>query len=1036
MTLSDLSIRRPVLTWVMMLGCVVFGVLGLISLGIDLFPAMEFPRVTVSATLPGATPEGIEADVTEILEEPLGSIPGVREIRSRSAPGTAEIILEFGLATDLDVATQDVRDKVGLTRFQLPPHVEPPYVARAHLGSDAMVLMGPVQTRRSTVEGTEIVKRAVQPVLATIPGVSGVRIFGGRERSIRIWLDGEKLRARGLGTNDVLAAIRREHVEVGAGDLESESLLYGVTTAAEFESLEKLSDLVLREVDGASVRLGDVARIEDGMTDEETIVSFLGESTIGFGVSKQSGANAVAIADEVYRRVDEINKILPPDMELLGKGQIMDISIPIREALAETNFALIVGGLLAVLTVFVFLRRWRPTLIVATAIPLSLITTFGITWMLGFTLNTMTLLAMALAVGVVVDDAIVVLENIERHRESGEGSFEAAHTGTREVAFAATAATVSIAVVFIPAIFVGGIVGNFLGEFGVTVAGSVMVSLFVALTLTPMLAARIPPDRKRTHGRLYRWLGVGFENLERNYRGLLSVALAHRGLTLAIAMLSLIATVGLASRIGGELFPPADTGVLLMDIETRPGTTLRSTRRQIEPLERWLQDQPEVAGVFLVIGMQRINVAFAPPNMGTLVVILEPSEKRERPLEDFVAALRAKSSNFPGLDVRLKTMTTVGAPMFSVDLTGNVPLKDLDEISRHFLSALEENGGFVDLSRGLEIGPPEVRIKLDRDKAAALGIDAETVSTVVRAMIGGLEVASFKEAGNRHSIIVRLEEEDRRTPEAVGRLAVRTRRGDVVELRNFADVTLAASPSSISRIDRQRSVRIEANLAPGKRVSEAIRDAEGIAAEILPEGMRLRLSGQAAQYEESIANLGFALALAIIIIYLVLAAQFESFLHPLTVMLALPLAMVGALGALAAAGMTFNLFSLIGIIMLLGLVTKNSILLVDYANQLRATGLDNVEAMRSAAPVRLRPVLMTAVSMIFGVLPAAVGVGPGSATRQPMALAVAAGMFSSTLLTLVVVPVFYVTLDDVNEGIKRRLRKILGRPAEADLAAH
>ena len=656
--------------------------------------------------------------------------------------------------------------------------------------------------------------------------------------------------------------------------------------------------------------------------------------------------------------------------------------------------------------------------------------------MLGFTLNTMTLLAMALAVGVVVDDAIVVLENIERHRESGEGSFEAAHTGTREVAFAATAATVSIAVVFVPAIFVGGIVGNFLGEFGVTVAVSVMVSLFVALTLTPMLAARIPRARKRARGRLYQRLGVGFENLERSYRGLLSAALARRGLILAVAVLSLIAAVGLASRIGGELFPPGDMGLLLMDLETRPGTTLGSTRRQIEPVERWLRDQPEVAGVFLVIGMQRINVAFAPPNMGTLVAILEPREKRERPLEDFVAALRAKSSSFPGLDVRLKTVTTVGAPMFSVDLTGNVPLKDLDEISRRFVSALEEGGGFVDLTRGLEIGPPEVRIELDRDKAATLGIDAETVSTVVRAMIGGLDVASFKEAGKRHDIIVRLEEEDRRTPEAVGRLAVRTRRGDVVELRNFADVTLAASPSSITRIDRQRSVRIEANLAPEKRVSEAIQDAEGIAGEILPEGMRLRLSGQAAQYRESIANLGFALALAIIVIYLVLAAQFESFLHPLTVMLALPLAMVGALGALAAAGMTFNLFSLIGIILLLGLVTKNSILLVDYANQLRATGLDKVEAMRSAAPVRLRPVLMTAISMIFGVLPAAVGVGPGATTRQPMALAVAAGMFSSTLLTLVVVPVFYVTLDDVNEGIKRRLRKILGRPAEAELAAH
>jgi len=713
---------------------------------------------------------------------------------------------------------------------------------------------------------------------------------------------------------------------------------------------------------------------------------------------------------------------------------LIDFSLPIREAVAETQFALVLGAILATLTVFVFLRRWRPTMIVGAAIPLSLIGAFGAMWIFGFTLNVMTLLALALAVGVVIDDAIVVLENIERHREQGEEAFEAASKGTKEIAFAATAATVSIAVVFLPVVFATGIVGNFLREFGGTVAAAVMISLFVALTLTPMLAARMPPPREREHGSIYHRLEQGFDALERAYRRALDWTLAHRAFTMSFAFVTLLGSCGLGGALGGEFFPPADQGRMIIRFELPPGSTITASRAYMRQVEDWVLDQDDVQSAFGGIGISGPDGP-ATPNMGLLFAILKPRHERDRDAQQLFVDTRAFLDTLPDNNASLSGLQQMGSGGnydFSFDIRGNLALAELDRLADLAITTLRESGGYTDLSKSLKLGLPELRVVPNRAKAAALGVDAASIATVVQSAIGGLDVGTFKEEGRGYDIRVRLEEDGRDTPETIGHLYARSRNGDVVELRNLVDIVEGAAPATITRTGRQRSVEVRANLQ-GRPLGEAIEDAQKIAAD-LPEGVTLELGGSAESMAESAQQFALMLILAIVVIYMVLAVQFESFVHPLTVMLALPLANVGAMGGLylmsltGKPGMTLNLFSLIGIILLFGLVTKNSILLVDYANQLRDRGMEKVEAMRTAAPLRMRPVLMTAISMIFGVLPAALGLGPGSETRAPMGVATAAGMFSSTLLTLLVVPVFYLVLDDGVDWLRAHLRR--RRPAE------
>jgi HAE1 family hydrophobic/amphiphilic exporter-1 len=1028
-TLSDLSIQRPVLTWMMVLALIVFGVLGYNRLGVDHFPSMEFPMVTVTATLEGASPEGMEEDVTDVLEEHLNTIQGIRSLRSTTTQGSASIVVEFALGTDLEAAAQDVRAEVAKARRRLPRELEPPLVSKMNTG-DHPVMWVPFQTTRTQTEASEYIRRHVKPMLETVPGVGGIQMFGRSDRSIRIWVDGEALRARGLTAGDVLAALRREHVEVPGGLVESENVEWSVKTDAEFGSVAELQRLIIAHRGTAPIYLRDVARVEDGESDLRGMARFNGQPTVGVGVMKQSGANTVAVVDEADRRLGMIRPLLPEGITLDPEIGYIDMSTAIRESVAETQFSLMFGGLLAVLVVFVFLRRTRPTLIVAAAIPLSLIGTFGLVWLSGATLNTMTLLGMTLAIGVVIDDAIIVLENIERHRALGKSPREAASVGTREITFAAAAATISVAAVFLPVVFVEGILGNFLGEFGLTVAGAVMISLLVALTLTPMLAARMAPPKEREHGSLFHRLEVGFEWVESHYRQILNWAIDHRGRTMLLAGASMLLAVFFGWRLGGEFFPPSDQGMLMGFIETPPGTTLNATLEYLKRDEDFLLAQPEVRGLFSALGYSGGQRA-AGANHGMLFVNLTPPSTRDRSSLDLVRITREQRGQVPGRNLSIfDPSAMMGGGMsrrqFEVLLRGNLALQELDALGDIMIEKLEQRGGFVNLEKSLKLGQPEVRVFPDRERAAALGVDASTIAQTIQMMIGGLDVGIFKEGGQRFDIRMRLEHADRDNPAEIKDLFVRGRDGQVVELRNLVSIETGAAPSSISRVNRQRSIAISGNLQD-KPLGSAMKDAYAVADEVLPEGVTISPSGQAEAMKESVAQFGVAIGLGLLVIYMVLAAQFESFVHPLTVMLAVPLAMVGALGGLWICQMTLNVFSGIGIILLFGLVTKNSILLVDYANQLRGEGMDKVEAMRTAAPVRMRPVLMTALSMIFGVLPAALGLGPGAETRAPMAVATAAGMFSSMLLTLVVVPVFYIVIDNAVETARDRLLSLIGR---------
>lgn len=1015
MKLVEVAVRRPVLTWMLALALLVFGGLGFVRLGVDQYPDMEFPQAIVTAILDGAAPEGIEEDVTDVLEEHLGTISGVEALHSISFQGIARIIVEFQLGVDLDTAIQDVRDQVAKARRLLPPGVEPPQVEKIRMGTFPILYVPFRSTTRPMVEVSEYVKRHVKPILETVHGVAGVELQGQRDRNVRIWLDADALRARGLAANDVFDALRREHVEIPGGIVEGARVEWSVRTEAEFRSIAALEEMVVVQRGDTQVRLRDVARVEDGTQDVRSVVRYNGVESVVAGIVKQSDANTVAIVDEIRRKLDQITPLLPEGIEVVPPDQLIDFSMNIRESVDETMFALLFGGGLAVFVVMVFLRRVRPTLIIAAAIPLSLIATFGLVWALGYTLNVMTLLGMALAIGVVIDDAIIVLENIERHREEGEEGFTAAITGTREITFAAAAATFSVAAVFIPVAFADGIVRSFLGEFGITVAGSVIISLFVALTVTPMLAARMPPPRAPRPGGVSQALERGFTGLERLYRGTLEWTLTHRTVTILFAVGTFVLAIFLGSRLGREFFPTADGRLVFMQFEMAPGTSLETTTEMLLRNEAYFLELPERLAVFNGIGVTT-STSIGRPNAGAVFATLVHSSERKRTSLDIMHEARERLAEIPGQRFTINdpaaSMSMEG--QFQVRIQGNLPIVELDEYATLLIRRLGEAGGFIDIKKDLEIGLPELRVLPDREKAAALGVDAITLAQVVQVMIGGLDVGVFKEHGRRYDIRMRLESQHRDTPETVRQLSVRAHDGKVVELRNLVSLETGAAPSTISRMNRQRSVKVSANL-DGISLSEAVAKARQLAAVILPPDASLVLAGEAESMRKSAEQFFQMLFLAILVIYMLLAAQFESFVLPLSVMLALPFAMVGALGGLYAADMTLNMFSMIGIVLLMGLVTKNSILLVDYANQLRERGMDKLTAMRTAAPVRLRPVLMTALSMIFGVLPAAIGFGPGAETRAPMAVATAAGMFSSMLLTLLLVPVFYLALDDLAE---------------------
>ena len=1018
MFLSDVSIKKPVFATMMIAALILFGLISRQRMGVDLYPDIDFPIVTVTARLEGASPEVIETEVTDPLEDAVSTVEGVRHLTSHSSQGTSQVVIEFELETNIDVAAQDVRDKISRTRYMLPKEMDPPIVGKVDISARPIMWLG-ITGSMSKLELSMIADDIIKPMVETVPGVGNVFLPGLRKREVRIWLDDRKMEAYHITAEDIKQALLTKNVEIPAGTIENPVRELTVKTMGEFGSVDEFNNLIISFREGAPVRLSDVGFAEDGMEDKRSLARFQGEQAIGMGIVPRSGANNVAVANSVKKKIKEILKLVPQ----VKIRSCFDSSTFIKQSISDVQFDLLYGAFLAALVVFLFLRTIRTTLIIALAIPTSLIGSFWVMNILGFTINSMTMLALSLCVGLVVDDAIVVLENIFRHAEMGKSSVKASQEGTSEIAFAAIAATLTIVAVFVPVAFIKGMIGRFYFQFGISVAAAVLISLFIALTLTPMLCSRYLSVTKK-HGKIYEMLEHAFLSIERSYSKTLSkICLRGFWYRFWFALVSAVLTFTISALFFGmlkkELITSEDRSDFFIQFRTPVGSSLGLTDEKMAQMEAVMRSFPEVSSVFAALGgFQRDE-----PNRGMLFIQLVDVSKREMTQQEIMAAARRKFAEIPGLLANVQDISIGGvhgerdSPL-QFDIKGH-NLMELYRVSEGVVKKIREIPGIVDVDTGMELTKPEVRIYIDRDRAGDLGVDVRTIASAVNTLIGGEDVGKYKEGGKSYDVRVRLVPDQREKPEDISRLLIKTSNGELIRLNNVVRIEEAVGPDVINRKDRMRSVTIYGNLEE-KTLGEALKESKKAAHTIIPQGYTLTESGQAETMKEAIASLIFAFLLAIVITYMVLSSQFESFIHPLTIMLALPLSFIGALGFLLLTGNTLNVMSYIGMIMLMGIVTKNSILLVDYTNTLRSRGKPRDEAVLEAAPVRLRPILMTAVSTIAGVLPVALGFGAGGESRAPMAIATAGGMATSTLLTLFIVPVVYMLLDDIVQKFKKR----------------
>jgi HAE1 family hydrophobic/amphiphilic exporter-1 len=1041
MWLADTSVKRPVFATMVIMALVVLGAVSYPEIGVDLFPKVDFPIVTISTHLNGASPEVIDVDVTDKIEGAVNTINGVKSITSSSTEGDSRVTVEFVLERDIDLAVQDVREKVALIRNKLPDDIDEPRIAKVDPDATAVMWLN-LSGQKSVRELSTYVDEVLKEQLQRINGVGDIQLGGLQLRQVRVWLDSGKLQAYGLSANDVLGALKRQNVELPGGRIESLSKEYTIKVKGEFLKVDDFNDLVIAYIKGAPVRLRDIGKAEDGMQERRDIARFNGIPAVGMGVQKQSGTNTVAVVNAVKEEIVKINRTLPPGMTL---NIAIDQSTFIRRSISEVQKHLILGSLFAVLAVFIFLRNFRTTLISAVALPISIIATFALIRAFGFTFNNMTMLALTLSVGLLIDDAIIVIENIYRHVEEGMAPREAATFATSEIGLAVMATTFAIVAIFLPVAFMKGMIGRFFLQFALTVVFSVLVSLLVSFTLTPMLASiflkrftvrrggheKPSPAPVRPTGGIAGWLERGYRSLEGGYRHLLAFSLDHRWKMLIGALILFAGSLYLTKYMGKEFVPPEDQGQFIVRLEAPIDYSLDKAEELFRPAEKILREMPEVRAVFYRQGIGNSV------NRAIMMTSLVPKAERKKTQMDLKKEIRQRLRQFPGLKVSAEDFSMIGGGQRQVPIQYSVRGPDLEAIqtyAKQIAGEFAKRPGVVDVDTSLELGKPELKVFIDRDKAADLGVDVATIAEAINILISGeAEVTKYKDEsrGKRYDLRIRLNPEERRDPDDLGRIYVRAKDGRLVEMRNLVSIQEGGGPSVINRVDRQRSISLFANLE-GTPLGQAMEDLNKIAAGILPSDYIPKYRGQADTMSESFSFLMFAIVLGVIMAYMVLAAQFESFVHPFTVLLAMPLSFIGAFGALIMTGNTISIFSFIGLILLMGLVKKNAILLVDYTNVLRARGVPRREAILQAGPVRLRPILMTTFAMVFGMLPVAFGVGEGSETRSPMGIAVIGGLLTSLFLTLVVVPAAYDLFDDGRGFFARRRakRKAAGEKAK------
>jgi HAE1 family hydrophobic/amphiphilic exporter-1 len=1007
MFLPDISIKRPVTATMLVLALVIFGLIGFSRLGVSLYPQIDDPVVTVSTVWQNARPEEVDNEITDILEDAVSGVSGVKHIVSESSEGRSRITITFELGKDIDVAAQEVRDKVSARLRRLPNDADIPVIDKLDINAQPIIWLA-VTGQRAIEDLTYFADVQIRPLLQKIDGVGEVSVGAGREKQIHIRLVRERLAAYRIGVDEVIDAIRRQHLEIPGGKIDSLEKEFLIRTVGEFETAEAFNDLIVTHREGAPIRLGLLGTAESGRFEERPAGSFIqgGETfkTAALRISPRSGANEVAIAREVMKALPEIRRMLPEGMDI---HIATDTTRFIEQSISEIKTQLVFGGIAAALVILLFLQNIRTTLISAIAIPTSIIATFGCLYALGFTMNNMTMLGLVLAVGLVIDDAIVMVENIYRHRATlGKGPMQAAFEGSHEISFAIIATTLVLAGVFLPVAFMGGMIGRFFYEFAVTVAFAVACSTFVAMTVVPMLCSRFlklgSPNLQ-----VFRVFDRSMAAASNLYRRGMRQALRRRTLMILVAALALGGGFWLYALLGQELVTQEDQGRFMVRIQTPLAYSMEKTEGVRQRLEARLKEIPEVSHFFSFTG-------FGGANRASANVTLVPRSERSRSQQEIQSEVRQFLRQLPDVRGNATAISPLGGGQRGEDVQLVIQGPDitvLDRVSRQLMTTLEQSPGYSGVSRDLEIGKPEVRVRIDREKAAEAGINVENIAATVGALLGGIEVATFKEGGKSYEVRLRLQAEQRQLPGDVQRIYLRGRGGDLLDVSGFVTIEEGVGPSVINRLDRQRSATVYATLEGGKPLGAAIPEVRAMADEVLPEGYVTKFSGSAETLGETGQYVLFAFLLATVLTYMVLAAQFESFTQPMAIMMGLPLSFIGAFGLLYLLGNTLNLYSMIGLVLLVGLAAKNGILLIDYANQLRRTGMPLDEALVEAGATRLRPILMTAISTIAGVLPVALGIGEGSESRQPMAVAISGGMFSSTLLTLAVVPVIYSYLD-------------------------
>ncbi len=1005
MNLTDICLRRPVFAWMLMAGTILFGIIAVSRIGISQFPDVDNPSVSVSISWPGASPEDVETGLINPIEDAMSQVTGVLTMTSSAKTGSARVTATFDLSRNIDLALQDTQAKIAQTQRSLPLSAQAPVVSKSNPDDQPILTIG-LSGPFSRQLLADVARYQVQDMLETIPGVGQVQMMGYLDRNVRIWVDAEKLVATGVTVSDVISALQKQHVSVPGGELDNGGLAFDVRFVGEAADLATLRDLVVRSGGITPVRLKDVALVQDGFQDVTSIARANGETVQAMGILKQPGSNAVAVASSIRKAIDALQKTLPQGMKL---EVIFDTTVFINESVNEIGIELGLAVILTGMVCWLFLGSLSSTMNVLFAIPMSLLGTIAILFFCGYTLNTFTLLGLSLAVGLVVDDAVMVMENIFRHGEMGKDRMTAASEGTKEITFAALAATIAVIAIFMPVAFMSGVVGKFFLQFGVTLSVAVALSYVEAISLAPARCAQmLQTSSHENRGLVGRLADRGFEKLSRGYGWALERSLRAPWLVLATGVLVLLSAAYAGSRIRQEFVPSQDQSRLNVKLTTAVGANLAQTDALCQKAEKFLNSRPEVVDVIASVGSGGNNGA------QLSVTLVDPS-KRKLTQNEFGAVIRNELSSYPGLRAAVQDLSQQGfggSKGYPVEFS--VRGSDWDTLVREAMRLKAEvaaSGYVTDVDSDYQLGSPELVVQPDRDRATDVGVQVTDIANTVSSLVGGVVVGQYSTGGRRIDINVRLTSTQRSRPEDLGMLRVRSSSGALIPLSSVVKTSQRAELQAINHADRERAITITGNIGAGHAQSESLAYVQSLASS-LPPGYRLVLSGQSSQFGDAMSSLVFALIVGILVAYMVLASQFNSFLHPVTVLTILPLSVAGAMFALLIAGKTLNVFSMIGLLLLMGIVKKNSIILVDYANEVREHEKCGAkEAMLRAGPVRLRPILMTAVATLMAAVPSAMGLGPGSETRGPMADAVIGGLILSTALSLLVVPAFYVVAD-------------------------